>query len=63
MRNAGSGGKTTRIFFYVIPEGLSQEVTINFIDKKDSIDGRARMIGLVLNPFTVQFKVYDRFAK
>lgn len=63
MKSAGSGSKTSSAFFYIIPEGLAQEVTINFIDKKDSIDGKARTVGLVLNPFTAQFKVYDKFAK
>lgn len=63
MKGAGSGSKTSTAFFYIIPEGLTQEVTINFIDKKDSIDGKARTVGLVLNPFTAQFKVYDKFAK
>lgn len=63
IRSAGSGSKTNTVFFYIIPEGLTQEVTINFIDKKDSIDGKARTVGLVLNPFTAQFKVYDKFAK
>jgi prepilin-type N-terminal cleavage/methylation domain-containing protein len=59
----GTGPKKTQAFFYIIPEGLTQEVTINFIDKKDTIDGKARMVGLVLNPFTAQFKAYDTFQK
>lgn len=61
IKGAGGGSKTTKVFFYIMPEGLAQEVTINFIDKKDSIAGKARTVGLVLNPFTVQFKVYDTF--
>ena len=38
IKGAGSEGKTNRVFFYIIPEGLAQQVTINFIDKKDTID-------------------------
>lgn len=61
IKRAGSGSKISTVFFYIIPEGLAQEVTINFIDKKDSIDNKARTVGLMLNPFTAQFKVYDTF--
>ncbi len=54
---------TGAAFFYVVPEGLAQQVTINFIDKKDTIDGKVRRIGLVLNPFTMQFSEYNEFQK
>lgn len=58
------GSKDTgEIFFYIMPEGLSQQVTINMVDKKDTIDGKVRKNGLVLNPFTAQFSVYDEFQK
>lgn len=50
-------------WFFIVPEGLVQEVTINFLDTKDTIDGDARKVGLVLNPFTAQFKTYDTFQK
>jgi len=47
-----------------MPDGLSQDVIINFIDSQDPLpDGKMRQIGLVLNPFTVQFKEYDSFQK
>jgi len=54
---------TGAAFFYVMPEGLAQQMTINFIDKKDTIDGKVRRVGLVLNPFTMQFSEYDEFQK
>jgi prepilin-type N-terminal cleavage/methylation domain-containing protein len=54
---------TGAAFFYVMPEGVAQQVTINFIDKKDTVDGKVRRIGLVLNPFTMQFNEYDEFQK
>lgn len=61
---AFAGKPTQEVWFFVIPEGLSQSVTLNITDTKDRMsDGAARPIGLVLNPFTVQFKVYDTFQK
>lgn len=59
-----SKGKLETVYFYIMPNGLAQQVTINFIDTKDKVGGgRARQIGLVLNPFTAQFKEYDTFQK
>lgn len=52
-----------KVWFYVVPEGLAQPVTINFIDKEDTLDGKPRQMGLVLNPFSAQFKVYYAFQK
>ena len=58
------GNKTeVEAWFFVIPDGMTQEVTINFVDTKDTIEGTARKVGLVLNPFTAQFKTYDEFQK
>ncbi|HEV2916960.1 MAG TPA: type II secretion system protein [Candidatus Babeliales bacterium] len=51
------------LWFYIVPEGLAQQVTINIFDTQDTVDDKPRHIGLVLNPFLVQFKVYDAFAK
>lgn len=58
-----SGRATEEIWFFVIPEGLAQEVVINFNDTKDKINRKPRPVGLVLNPFNAQFKVYDAFAQ
>lgn len=55
--------ETGEAWFFIVPEGLTQEVTINFIDTNDTIEGEARKVGLVLNPFTAQFKVYENFQK
>lgn len=54
---------TAQAWFFITPQGYAQEVTINVIDKKDTIDGKPRRVGLVLNPFNAQFKVYDSFQK
>lgn len=60
----GAGRKTGEVWFFIIPEGLAQEVTMNFVDRSDRLyNDKPRPIGLVLNPFTAQFKEYDRFEK
>lgn len=52
------------IWFVVMPDGLAQNVVINFIDAKDILpDGTPKKFGLVLNPFTSQFKLYGSFQK
>lgn len=59
-----SGGKSGELWFYIVPEGLTQEAIINFVDTKDRLySDKPRPTGLVLNPFTAQFKVYDAFQK
>jgi len=55
--------KTASVWFYIIPEGMVQDVVINFIDTKDMQDGNPRSVGLVLNPFSALFKTYDTFQK
>lgn len=56
--------KTGQVWFFIVPEGMAQEVTMNFVDKKDRLyNDKPRATGLVLNPFTVQFKEYDSFQK
>lgn len=52
------------IWFFIMPDGLTQEVTINLVDYNDlQAEGNPWKVGLVLNPFSAQFKVYDTFAK
>ncbi len=59
-----SKGKLETAYFYIMPNGLTQHVTINMNDVKDKVGtGRARQISLVLNPFTARFKEYDAFQK
>lgn len=59
----GNGKKTEELWFFIVPDGLAQEVVINIADIKDTFNKKARHIGLVLNPFTAQFKVYDEYQK
>lgn len=59
-----AGRPTQEAWFFIIPDGLSQEVIINIVDTRDRLsNGSARSIGLVLNPFMAQFKIYDEFQK
>jgi prepilin-type N-terminal cleavage/methylation domain-containing protein len=55
--------KTASVWFYIMPEGMTQNVVVNFMDTKDMRDGQPLSVGLVLNPFTAQFKTYDAFQK
>lgn len=55
--------KTASVWFYIIPEGMVQNVVINFNDTKDLYNDHPRPIGLVLNPFSAQFKTYEAFQK
>lgn len=57
----GKGGK---IWFFVTPEGLTQPVILNIYDLKNAPQGqRGTEFSLVLNPFLVQFKLYENFQK
>ena len=54
--------KTDKIWFYLLPAGMAQEVVINLVDTKNApADQEGKKMSLVLNPFTVQFKTYDDF--
>lgn len=55
--------KTAQIWFFIIPDGLTQNAIINITDTQDVQNGSARQIGLVLNPFNAQFETYDIFQK
>jgi len=63
MIDAMPKAKDGEAYFYIVPDGLSQEVIINFLDSKDLVVRKKRPFGLVLNPFTVQFEVYEEFKR
>lgn len=51
-------------WFFIMPDGLAQSVTINFTSiKETTASGKPKQFGLVLNPFSAQFKVYENFQK
>jgi prepilin-type N-terminal cleavage/methylation domain-containing protein len=58
-----AGRSADTIWFFIIPDGMAQQVTINAVDKEDMIDNKPRPFSLVLNPFLAQFKEYDTFQK
>ena len=61
MSRYGVGRKTTEMWFYIMPDGLTQEVTINALDTKDLKNNKPRPFSLVLSPFSAIFKYYDTF--
>lgn len=62
MAARGAHGTTDDVWFYVMPSGMAQSVIINFFDTKDAkVDTDGKEVSLVLNPFTIQFRVYHDF--
>lgn len=53
-------GELLNIYFFIVPDGLTQDVIINAVDTSQTTPIN---LGLVLNPFTAQFKEYDTFQK
>ncbi|MGC2310897.1 MAG: type II secretion system protein [Candidatus Babeliaceae bacterium] len=53
-----AGAVTKKAWFFIMPQGLAQSVIINIVDTDSD-----HLYGLVLNPFTVQVKLYDEFKK
>jgi len=49
-------GGLQKAWFFVMPIGISQEIIINLVD-----DENRQQRGIVLNPFSVKFTVYDEF--
>ena len=63
-KGRSTSGETKESWFYIMPDGLTQAVTINFIDtKQNNPAGKPKSYGLVLNPFNAQFRVYESFQK
>ena len=57
-------GSSDKTWFYIVPDGLAQNVIFNFRDVKESkYLGEVSNYSLVLNPFSVQFKLYESFQK
>lgn len=61
---ARAGIKTEKVWFYIMPDGLTQEVIINFLNTQQvDAQGQARQYSLVLNPFNARFTLYEEFRK
>lgn len=55
---------SAKVWFYIVPDGNAQSVMINFTDlAENEKNNELTEYSLVLNPFTVQFKLYDVFQK
>lgn len=56
------GTRIQEVWFYVFPDGSSQEVILNFFDTADATEAEAgTRLSLVLNPFSASFKQYETF--
>lgn len=63
MLHAFEGG-SEQVWFYLTPDGLSQNVIINFSDLDEVGQlGSGGEYSLVLNPFSVQFELYETFQQ
>lgn len=60
-----AAGRTMEdVWFFVYPRGYTQSVIINIINQDDTArNSQGSDIGLVLNPFRLQFEVHDAFQK
>lgn len=61
---AKSGTETDTVWFYITPEGTAQEVIINMLDTNNlDANNNPAQASAVLNPFTLQFTLYDEFQQ
>lgn len=61
MRLQGGDVKKEKIWFYVLPDGITQTVTINIVDNTQSDDNN--QFSFVINPFTGQFVYNDQATR
>ena len=60
----GALRKTEDIWFFMMPDGMCQEVIINISDNPSSAPEKdAKYFSVVINPFTAQCVMYDTFQK
>jgi len=57
------GRMVGQMWFFIVPNGMTQAVTINFVDMAQKVKGKPVEVGLVLNPFSAKFERYDKFQK
>lgn len=56
------GGGLKMTWFFIVPDGLTQDVKINALDMSDKEHARKGIpFSIVLNPFSAQFKEYGQF--
>lgn len=55
--------KTGELWFYIMPSGIAQNVSIMLVDTQDrAVNKKARHVQLLLNPFNVQVSAYENAA-
>ena len=60
----GLSRKTENIWFFVMPDGVCQEVIVNIVDQPENqSEKEGKQFSVVLNPFTAQCVMYDTFQK
>lgn len=58
----GSGRNMKVAYFFLVPDGLTQDIIINAVDMSDRYGNqKAKPFSLVLNPFNAHFKEYNDF--
>ena len=64
MAAGGLSRKTENIWFFVMPDGVCQEVIVNIVDQPENqSEKEGKQFSVVLNPFTAQCVMYDTFQK
>lgn len=64
MHRPGRVGTINEVWFYIYPDGSTQEVIINVFDTSDTSQAEAgTRFSLVLSPFTGTFSIYDTFQQ
>ncbi|OGB84245.1 hypothetical protein A3F66_06480 [candidate division TM6 bacterium RIFCSPHIGHO2_12_FULL_32_22] len=49
-----------KVWFYILPDATAQPVILNIIDLNENLSQSESQFSLVLNPFSVQFKMYEK---
>jgi type II secretion system protein H len=54
--NELAGNRNTKqVWFYIVPDGIAQQVTVMFIDTHEDVSDAEKKLTLELNPFTVRY--------
>jgi len=58
----GEGSEMKKVYFFIMPDGLTQDVTLNIVDMNHKVSARqGTPFSLALNPFSAQFKEHKHF--
>lgn len=58
------GIKTETIWFYVVPDGMVQEVIINAVDTRNLDEQeKPKQFSIIINPFTAHMTTHETFTK